>query len=234
MAVVLENRCVGPEVYRMRLAQTPSTPGQFYMLRPLEGAGDPLLGRPISVFDCVEGDSVFLYKVVGRGTQLLSRKREGDEVATIGPLGNGFPLEDANLTLIGGGIGIAPLYYLLKEHGRLFPARKRRVYLGYSGESFLTEDFAALADACKVNIGGFVTEDVDFGLGGLYCACGPTPMLRAAKREAERCNTRLLLSLEARMACGVGACLGCSCETLLGNKRVCKDGPVFPAEEVLL
>ena len=108
------------------------------------------------------------------------------------------------------------------------------MYLGYSGKSFLTEDFAALADACKVNIGGFVTEDVDFGLGGLYCACGPTPMLRAAKREAERCNTRLLLSLEARMACGVGACLGCSCETLLGNKRVCKDGPVFPAEEVLL
>ncbi len=234
MAVVLENKRVAPDVYLMRLTDTPAKPGQFYMLRPLPGSLEPLLGRPISVFDCEGCESSFLYRVVGKGTELLSQRRASDSVDAVGPLGNGFPLEDRDLTVVGGGIGIAPLYYLLKAHRARFPGRKRSAYLGFSGDSFLTEEFSALCDVSKVNIGGFVTDDVDFSVPALYCACGPTPMLRAAKKRAEAAGAALLLSLEARMACGVGACLGCSCATISGNRRVCKDGPVFPAEEVLL
>lgn len=233
MAVILKNDKVGADVFLMKLTDTPAQPGQFYMLRPALSASDPLLGRPISVFDCKDGQSSFLYKVVGHGTELLSQRRAGDTIEAIGPLGNGFALEDQDLVCIGGGIGIAPLYYLLKEHARLFPARKRSVYLGFSGEAFCVDAFKALGLPVTVNIGGYVTDDVDFSLPALYCACGPTPMLRAAQRCAKESGARLLLSLETRMACGVGACLGCSCATIKGNRRVCKDGPVFPAEEVL-
>lgn len=236
MAVITQNTRVCEGIYRMRVENTPAQYGQFYMLKPDLNTLDPLLGRPISVFDCVDGASEFVYRVAGRGTQLLAQKRAGDEVRAIGPFGNGFPVKDEPLVVIGGGIGIAPLYGLLREHARRFPAQKRTAYLGYSEQVFLREEFAAACDTLVINQGGFITDDVDFTADGYFCACGPVPMFRAAKKRAEAAGSveRLFLSLENRMACGAGACLGCTCQTLAGNKRVCKDGPVFPASEVLL
>ncbi|MDR3085440.1 MAG: dihydroorotate dehydrogenase electron transfer subunit, partial [Christensenellaceae bacterium] len=132
------------------------------------------------------------------------------------------------------GIGIAPLYWLLKEWKRRFPVRKTEAFLGFSEKPFLVSAFEAASDHCHVNIGGFVTGDAPFAPKSLHVACGPLPMLRAAQKKAAETGADLDLSLEARMACGAGACLGCSCATVSGNRRVCKDGPVFSAREVLL
>jgi dihydroorotate dehydrogenase electron transfer subunit len=225
---------VGERVFLMKLQGLRAAPGQFYMLRPQERLSAPLLGRPISVFDADEEGLSFLYHMVGQGTALLAAKRAGEEVQAIGPFGNGFRFADRDLSVIGGGIGIAPLYYLLKEWKRRFPARKTEAFLGFSLESFMVSAFEDVSGRCQVNIGGFVTEDAPLAPGPLHVACGPLPMLRAAQKKAEGNGAELDLSLEARMACGAGACLGCSCATVAGNRRVCKDGPVFSAREVLL
>lgn len=233
MAIVLQNRQVADGVFLMTLSNTPAACGQFYMLKPNPGSTSPLLGRPISVFDCNGDESSFLYLVVGEGTQLLAQKRQGDEVEAIGPLGNGFAFEEGDLCAIGGGIGIAPMYMLIKEWKRRFPGKKTTAVLGFSKEAYMVSAFEEIADEVIVDVGGYVTEKVNYGKGTVYAVCGPTPMLRAAKQKAQEHGLNMQLSLEKRMACGVGACLGCTCATLSGNKRVCKDGPVFQAAEVM-
>ena len=156
----------------------------------------------------------------------------GDEIEVTGPFGNGFPLEDADIVLIGGGVGVAPLYYLAKAHRAAYPDRKITVHLGFREKAMLTEEYSAVCDELILNIGGFVTDDVDYTMDATYYACGPTPMMNAAAVKAREANAKLYVSLENRMACGAGACLCCTCKTKSGNKRACKDGPVFPAEEV--
>jgi dihydroorotate dehydrogenase electron transfer subunit len=121
---------------------------------------------------------------------------------------------------------------LCKELRASDPTRKIDVYLGFREESYLEQAFEQYADSVTLNIGGYVVSDVDFSLDATYYACGPTPMLRAAAQTAEQANASLLVSLEKHMACGVGACLGCTCQTANGRKRVCKDGPVFDYREV--
>ena len=134
--------------------------------------------------------------------------------------------------LIGGGIGTAPMLQLAKELRASDPVRRIDVYLGFRAEAYLEEDFARYADSVTLNIGGYVVADVDFSLGAAYYTCGPAPMLRAAASAAEQASASLFVSLEQHMACGVGACLGCTCQTEHGRKRVCKDGPVFDYREV--
>lgn len=231
MPVIRENRPLGNGNYLMTLTGVPAgKPGQFLMLRTAKGS-DPLLPRPISLLDTDETQTALCYRVVGRGTKLLSELRAGEPVEAIGPLGNGFPLCPGNAVLIGGGLGIAPLYALakaLRAHGSHV-----RIHLGYSGEPFLQEAFEQVSDALTVNIGGYVTDGVDFTEDAVYYACGPAPMLHAAKALALANGKTLYVSLEARMGCGVGACLACSIRTKDGNKCVCRDGPVFDAMEVL-
>lgn len=228
MAVIYENRMITPEIGVMVVeAAQESRPGQFYMLR-LEQGQDPFLPRPLSVFDYENGKVSFCYRVLGRGTELLSKLRAGDEIGLIGPLGNGFPLEGEKAVLIGGGLGIVPLYYLakaLKERGS-----QVEVFLGYSGEPFLKEEFESVAKT-NINIGGYVTDDVDFSKQATFYTCGPEPMMRVAAKKMQGENP-LWVSLESRMACGAGACLGCSRKMKHGNRRICKDGPVFDAREV--
>lgn len=206
-------------------------PGQFVMIRATKGL-DPLLGRPISLYNADEEHTYLLYQKVGRGTEMLQELRAGDEVEVTGPFGNGFPLEDADIVLIGGGVGVAPLYYLAKAHKAAFPERKITVHLGFREKAMLTEEYSAVCDELILNIGGFVTDDVDYTKDATYYACGPTPMMNAAAVKAREANAKLYVSLENRMACGAGACLCCTCKTKSGNKRACKDGPVFLAEEV--
>ena len=121
---------------------------------------------------------------------------------------------------------------LAKELRASDPARKIDVHLGFREEAYLVNEFERYADKATLNIGGYVVNDVDFTLDATYYACGPTPMLRAAANAAGAANANLFVSLEKHMACGVGACLGCTCQTEHGRKRVCKDGPVFDYREV--
>ncbi len=234
MAVVMRNQEISPDIFHLVVGGISGGKcGQFYMLKPNDTL-DPLLGRPISILDCDDEHNTtsFLYQVVGKGTDLLSRLRTGDYLAVTGPFGNGFPALDADVTLIGGGIGIAPLYYYAREQKRLFPNRKLNIHLGFREESYFTEEFQELADEFSVNIGGFVTDDVNFDRQAIYVTCGPGPMMQAVAKLCREHGKELYVSMEARMACGVGACLACTCKTAKGNKRVCKDGPVFKGEEI--
>ena len=231
---ILENAAAEGGFWLIRLAFPEyCAPGQFVMLRVTEGL-DPLLGRPISVYDYEDGVLSLLYQPVGRGTKQLTNLVAGQEAEVQGPLGYGFPLDEGDAVLIGGGVGIAPLYYLSKALKKADPERKVTVHLGFREQAAMKDVFAAVCDELVLNIGGYVTDDVDFDPNGkTYYACGPTPMMAAGAKKAEATGAKFYVSLEERMACGVGACLGCTVKTVHGNRRVCKDGPVFLSSEVL-
>ncbi len=234
MAVIVAQRQIGLDLFSMTLSGIPTgQAGQFVMLYPPDGT-QMLLPRPISLFDVdpATGQSTVVYRVVGRGTKAFSTMRAGETLRVTGPFGNGFPILAGDTVLIGGGLGIAPLYLLAKTLKAADPARKIRVYLGYSDETFLADDFAQLTGTPKIDIGGYVTDCVDFSQNATYYVCGPTPMMRAAASKAKQAERTLYVSLENHMACGVGACYACSVKTASGNRRVCKDGPVFEAAEV--
>lgn len=234
MAVIKINTQIAQGIWRMVVSGTPaSRAGQFFMLR-VPGALDPLLGRPVSVcgVDAGTGETVFVYQTVGRGTAQFARLLPGQEIEAQGPYGNGFPLKPGRAVLVGGGIGTAPLLQLAKELRASDPARRIDAFLGFREDPYLLEAFEAFADEAAINLGGVVTSDVDFSLDATYYACGPAPMLRAAAAAADAAQASLFVSLERHMACGVGACLGCTCQTEHGRKRVCKDGPVFDYREV--
>lgn len=234
MAVIIQNNSIAKGIWRMRVSGAgKSRAGQFFMLR-VPGALDPLLGRPISVCetDPRTGETTFVYQTIGRGTEQFSHLLPGQQIEAQGPYGNGFSLAAGGAVLICGGIGSAPMLQLAKELRASDPARRIDVYLGFREEAYLAEEFERYADQVTRNIGGYVVNDVDFTLDATYYACGPAPMLRAAANAADQANASLFVSLEKHMACGVGACLGCTCQTGSGRKRVCKDGPVFDYREV--
>ena len=207
--------------------------GQFFMLR-VPGVLDPLLGRPISIcaIDADSGETTFVYQTIGRGTAQFAAMLPGQAIEAQGPYGNGFTLADGHAVVLGGGIGTAPMLQLVKELRASDPDRRIDVFLGFREEAYLVSDFERFSDSVTVNVGGIVTDAVDFSQNATYYACGPSPMLRAAARLADEANANLFVSLEKHMACGVGACLGCTCQTKSGRKRVCKDGPVFDYREV--
>ena len=209
-------------------------PGQFVNIE-LDGL---YLRRPISICDWDEHTITIIYKVVGRGTEQMSKMHEGEELDVLTGLGNGFDVEKCGekTLVIGGGVGVPPMYGLAKA---LLKAGKKPVaILGFnkSSEIFYEEEFKALGIETIVTtvdgsygVKGFVTdalpENYDF-----FCTCGPEPMLKAVYNATK---TSGLCSFEERMGCGFGACMGCSCETKYGNKRICKDGPVLEKEEII-
>lgn len=208
--------------------------GQFYMLRGWDRY--PVLSRPISIFDA-DGETVsFLYKVVGEGTQIFSRLREGDGVTLLGPYGNTFPEVFGTVALVGGGVGIAPLYLAARELKQMNPATVVDVYLGFSDQAMLETEYRAVSDRVAVNVGGLITDEIAPGEYDHIISCGPEVMMRALYQKCLGAGVgdRLVVSMENRMACGIGACLVCSCRTAPGNRKVCKDGPVFLGEEVFL
>ena len=220
-------------------------PGQFASL--FTGDNSRLLPRPISICDAGDGSLKFVYRTVGEGTRIISKLKSGDEIRLLGPLGNGYTLEDKDAILIGGGIGIPPMLYLAKQLKSKGVSLK--IVLGYRDEEFLKAEFDALgevfvsSDTGFMGVKGTVIDAInEYGVSGqqIY-ACGPKPMLRALKAYAEEKGIKAQLSLEERMACGVGACLACVCETTavdnhskVNNARVCADGPVFDSREVIL
>lgn len=222
-----------------------ATPGQFLSIYLKDSS--KLLPRPISIceVDKENGRLRIVYRILGSGTEEFSHYKEGDLVEIMGPLGNGFPLEAGagkKAFLIGGGIGIPPMLELAKQL-----ACEKQIILGYRDSLFLNEEFLPYGDTF------IATEDGGQGTKGnvlnaieehqlkadVIYACGPTPMLKAIKAYALEHKIECYLSLEERMACGIGACLACVCKSTdvddhskVKNKRVCKDGPVFRAEEV--
>lgn len=198
--------------------------GQFYMLRAWSDF--PLLSRPISIYDIGEGYIQFLYRAVGEGTNRLADRKAGETVQLEGPFGNGFPEVTGRVALVGGGIGIAPLFFVSKQ------VHHADIFLGFSREAFQAEAFRPYARNLTLQVGGFIVDEIDVTRYDAILACGPHPMMKALAEKAEGSGVEVWISLEKRMACGVGACLVCSIMCHGGNKKACQDGPVFAAQEV--
>lgn len=234
---VLYNFQLAPKIFRMVLEGDTSAllaPGQFVNIK-LDGK---FLRRPISVSDYDEKTITLIYKVVGEGTEQMSKMEAGTVLDLLTGLGNGFNPEKSGQKplLIGGGVGIPPLYNLCKELIKM--GKKPTVILGFNTKSeiFYEDAFKALGAEVVVT-----TVDGSYGVKGFvknamereydyFFTCGPMPMFRAIEQVAK---TSGQYSFEERMGCGFGACMGCSCKTKYGNKRICKDGPVLYREEIV-
>lgn len=250
-AIVVSQECLLPGIYSMWLETKEiaglAVPGQFISMYTKDGS--KLLPRPISLCE-IEKETNRLrvvYRVTGEntGTKQFSEMKAGDTIEILGPLGNGFPLEAGRgkkAFLIGGGIGVPPMLELAKQ----LDAQKQLV-MGYRDEQFLTDEFTkngtlyvATEDGSAGTKGNVMDAIRENALGAeIIYACGPSPMLRAIKQYAEENNIVCYVSMEERMACGIGACLACVCQSKevdghshVHNKRVCKDGPVFLSTEV--
>ena len=234
---ITENRALTDSVWQMTLAGDCTgitKPGQFINIK-LDGL---YLRRPISVYDCGDEFVTVIYKVVGKGTELMSTLKEGKELDVLVGLGNGFDtsVSGDKPVVIGGGVGVPPMYKLAKE--LIAEGKKVTAILGFNtkGEIFAEEEFKKIG--CDVivttvdgsyGVKGFVTNAMDFDYTYTFC-CGPEPMLKAVYNTGK---TGGQFSFEERMGCGFGACMGCTCETKYGYKRICRDGPVLSKEEIV-
>ncbi len=248
--LVKSNDMIVEGIYKMELVNKKiaqeSKAGQFLQIK-VNKLDVPLLRRPISINEIKlnEDTIVIYYKVVGKGTEIMVDVRPGEIINVIGPLGTGFDtnVKDKNVAVVGGGIGLAPLIELCKvlnKDNDIFP------FLGFYDATYLVEEFKNYSNSLeistvtgKVGKEGFVTEGIEDALRDnnidIIYACGPNPMLKAIQDIANKLKIKCQLSLEERMACGIGACLGCSIETTEGTmKKVCQDGPVFWSNEVIL
>lgn len=248
-AVIISQEEIAPGIFSMwlkteQIAQHAKA-GQFISIYCEDGSR--MLPRPISICEIDKNDGALhlVYRVAGKGTQEFSEKNTGMELSVLGPLGNGFPLKSKKAFLIGGGIGIPPILELAKQLDC-----EKQIVLGYrNSDMFLLDAFKKYGSVY------IATEDGSYGSKGnvldairendleadIIYACGPTPMLRALKEYAAEKQMECWISMEEKMACGIGACLACVCKskevdahTNVHNKRVCKEGPVFRAEEVEL
>jgi len=213
--------------------------GQFYMLRSLSGLS--FLPRPISI--CEKNDSTirFLYAVVGKGTAEMSHLKANDEIELTGPLGNGFELIDYShkkIALVTGGIGIAPMLEVSKRLVNM--AAKIDLYAGFRDSTFLIDELKNYVNEVKISTDcgtyghhGFVTDIFNpEGYDQVLC-CGPEIMMQKVVSMCKNSSTPIFISMEKHMACGVGACLACTCKTKDGLKRSCADGPVFDGYSVI-
>lgn len=215
-------------------------PGQFYMIQT-GTAFDPLLKRPFSIYSLQQNLLGFLYRIRGKGTLSLSQLREGDMLQVIGPLGNSYPAPDGDFIAVAGGVGIASLLPFLREY-------RKRAFLFYGAMS--SDELVMLEETRELSKEIFITTDdgsdgqkgwithavLDFlGREGelpVY-ACGPTPMLKTLSEIVLARGLSCFASMEEHMACGIGACLGCMVKTVSGQKRVCKEGPVFKLGDII-
>lgn len=237
---ITQNEKIAQSVYKMRLSGDTSAikkAGQFVNIK-LDGF---FLRRPISVCDYTAEELLIIYKVVGKGTEKMSAMEKGEQLDILTGLGNGYDLtvKTEKPVLIGGGVGVPPLYKLSKELKN--QGKRVSVILGFNSEKeiFFEEEFKEIADRVLIctadgsyGIKGFVTDavkDIDFDY---FFTCGPEPMFKALESTIDK-GISGQLSFEQRMGCGFGACMGCSCKTLTGNKRICREGPVLFREEII-
>ncbi len=235
---ILRNEKIAKDIMLLVLSGDTSAitaPGQFVNIQ-IDGL---YLRRPISVCDYDENTLTLIYKIVGEGTEIMSNYKPGVQLDLLVGLGNGFDTEKSGDTplLIGGGVGVPPMYNLCKK--LISEGKKPTVILGFnsSADVFFEDEFKALGAKVFITtadgsygIHGFVTDamkDIDYSY---FFTCGPMPMFKAIESIAKGSGQ---YSFEERMGCGFGACMGCSCKTKYGNKRICKDGPVLVREEII-
>ncbi len=235
---ITSNEKIARDIFKMTLAGDTSAitaPGQFVNIK-LDGF---FLRRPISVCDCVEENLTLIYKTVGHGTEQMSRKENGDELDLLTGLGNGYNTKKSGGSplLVGGGVGVPPMYMLCRE--LISEGKNVTVVLGFNSKDdvFYENEFRALGADVHIatadgtyGIKGFVTDVIKDMQYTFFYTCGPEPMFRAMHKIMK---TPGQYSFEERMGCGFGACMGCSCKTLTGNKRICKEGPVMESEEII-
>ncbi|MBI5740306.1 MAG: dihydroorotate dehydrogenase electron transfer subunit [Nitrospirae bacterium] len=250
-AAVAENRQIIADHFLLTLHPLTKIvepgPGNFFMLSTDSGL-DPLLKRPFSLHRRVGGDFQILYRIAGKGTGILSKRKKGDVLDIVGPMGNGFPPARSRdkIILIAGGLGIAPIFALAEK------LKKNKPMLFYGAKT--GEEMLCLSELKELGIETVIsTDDGTSGIKGfvtdilkgflsrhasrithhvLY-ACGPGPMLMALSALANKFSVKGHIALEQNMACGIGTCLGCVVNTKEGYKRVCKEGPVFPMEKII-
>ena len=235
---ITSNEKIARDIFKMTLAGDTSAitaPGQFVNIK-LDGF---FLRRPISVCDCVGENLTLIYKTVGRGTEQMSRMAAGDELDLLTGLGNGYntKISGGSPLLVGGGVGVPPMYMLCKK--LISEGKNVTVVLGFNSKDdvFYENEFRALGADVHIatadgtyGIKGFVTDVIKDMQYTFFYTCGPEPMFRAMHKIMK---TPGQYSFEERMGCGFGACMGCSCKTLTGNKRICKEGPVMESEEII-
>ena len=231
-AKIIFNTKIKDDIYFCKLkTKLNAKPGQFFMLRCDSFRNSPLLSRPFGVCDQDDETMSFLYQVKGVGTKILSDLKEGSIVKLLGPLGKGFEIKKVKkAAIVAGGIGIAPLLYLAKSLDQ-----KADFYAGFSDEEYFTDYFKDYVEKTTVTIDKkdkiFITDKIDTEKYDIIYACGPNPMLKTLSTKNK--NTEIQISMEAHMACGIGACLGCTVENSKGEFiRVCKEGPVFDSKEI--
>ena len=247
IATIVNHEEITSGIWKMELeaseiAQT-ARPGQFIQLYPWDERN--MLARPISLSSISEKSVTIVYRVVGKGTRQLSKLQNNDRIRVMGPLGNGFALPDKTekSIVVGGGLGIPPLLELSKKLGG-----NTEIFLGYQDIQFMTEDFQRLGLDVHIasQSGNYGSHGTVLDLlkkiapsAGMIFACGPRPMLRSVSEWAKELSIPIQVSMEERMACGIGACLGCGIKIQKQGDsdwkymRVCKDGPVFSGEEVV-
>ena len=235
---ITSNEKIARDIFKMTLSGDTSAitaPGQFVNIK-LDGV---FLRRPISVCDCVGDNLTLIYKAVGRGTEQMSRMKNGDELDLLTGLGNGYNTRTSGDSplLIGGGVGVPPMYMLCKK--LVAEGKKVTVVLGFNSKDdvFCEDEFKALGADVHISTAdgtygkkGFVTDVIKNLQYTFFYTCGPEPMFRAMHKMMKTLGQ---YSFEERMGCGFGACMGCSCKTLTGNKRICKEGPVMESEEII-
>ena len=246
-AKVISQEMIADGIYSMWIetkAANYAKPGQFIDIYTKDSS--KLLPRPISICEIEDNKLRIVYRVAGAGTKEFSEYKAGDSINILGPLGNGFKVSDKKAILIGGGIGIPPMLGLAKARNK----ENTYIVCGYRRELFLTKELTdngtliIATDDGSTGTKGTVVDAIlanDISDAEEIYACGPMPMLKAVKAYAEEHNMKAWISLEEKMACGVGACLGCICKSKeiddhskVKNKRICTDGPVFDAWEVEL
>ncbi len=241
--------------YRRLLLESPliaaeAQPGQFVHVKVPELEASALR-RPFSIFNAADGLLELLYKTVGRGTTALTAVKEGDAVTVLGPLGHGFPMKCEGVPLfVGGGYGVAPLYFLAKRFVQAAGLPQPKVFIGGRTKSDLLalDRFAELGVSVQTatndgsaGVKGMVTDPLDDELSQLWhegkrfelFACGPDPMLKAVAMRATGTGSKGWISMDRHMICGVGACYACIQKTVRGNSRCCIEGPVFAAEDLV-
>lgn len=232
--VIVENIEIAPSIWKMKVdIDLKANPGQFFMFRTESFRNEPLLSRPFGVCEQNENELTFLYQVVGSGTEIMADLTPGHKVKLLGPLGNGFDISKADgkkVAVVAGGIGIAPLLDLCKK----LP-EKADFYAGFTYDPYFVDEFKAYVNSITTtsfkNDNKFITENLNPDDYDIIYACGPNGLLKAIHEKNNKADIEV--SMEAHMACGIGACLGCTIPSADGEfLRVCKDGPVFDAKEV--
>ena len=240
---VYKNEEIVEGIYKLEIhGRFNGRPGQFYMLRCWNL--EPLLSRPISIHYLDTNKIVFLYQVVGKGTEKLSKLKKEDEIKLLGPLGNGFNIEDLGrkIAIVAGGIGVAPMFYLAQSIRKQIDENcKLDLYVGFRDSVYSIEQFKSFVDTIHIstetgNQGtkGYVTDEFRPEIYDTVLCCGPEVMMKKVINMCKEKQVTVYVSMENHMACGVGACLVCTCSTIKGNKRACKDGPVFLGSDIIL